>query len=203
MKFKNIIGVIKDAINAHVWGVSRMMEALGGKEITLEELQRNWEQPYMNFWKKYYPNLTLQEEQKLYYSTILRKDCPKSVDYPGIADLIKELKIKGISMVVLSSDAPETLLPEMKEYDLENIFREVITKVHDKADSIEGLISQNNFKKEETVFIGDSNHEVEVGKRAGIKTIAVTWGFCTEEKLKSTHPDYLVHNIKELKDILL
>lgn len=205
--FKNIIfdwsGVIKDAVVAHVWVVNRMLEKLGGKEISLEELKKNWEQLYMNFWKKYYPKLTLEEEQKLYYKVILRKDCPESDAYPGIVELIRKLKDNGLSMAVLSSDPPETLFPDIKRFGLENIFGEVVAKIHDKAEVIHELIERNNFKKEETIFIGDSNHEVEAGKGAGIKTAAVIWGFCTEEKLKATSPDFLVHNIKELEEVLL
>ena len=55
--FKNIIfdwsGVVKDCIEAHVWGVGRMMETFGEKEISRNELKNNWVQPYMNFWNKY------------------------------------------------------------------------------------------------------------------------------------------------------
>jgi HAD superfamily hydrolase (TIGR01509 family) len=204
---KNIIfdwsGVIKDALLSHVWAVNKMIEIMGGKEMSLEEIKENWEQPYMNFWNKYYPKLTLEEEQKLYYEVVLRKDCPESEAYPGIIELIKKLKQEGFFMVVLSSDSPETLFPEMKRFDLENIFSEVVVKIHDKSEVVQELIKRNNFKPEETVFIGDSNHEIEAGKEAGTKTIAVTWGFCTEEKLKSNKPDFLVHNIKELEGAIL
>ena len=56
--FKNIIfdwsGVIKDAVEDHVWVVNRMFKNLGAKKITLEEMRQSWEQPYMKFWNKYY-----------------------------------------------------------------------------------------------------------------------------------------------------
>ena len=205
--FKNIIfdwsGVIKDCLESHVWGVGEMMKIFGGKEISREEIKENWKQPYMNFWNKYFPDLTIEDQNKAYRKTILRKDGPKSNAFPGIVELIKDLKRRGAFLAVVSSDSPKTLLPEMKEYGLENIFDEVITDVHDKTEGVRKIINENNFEKAETVFIGDSNHEVEVGKQAGIKTIAVTWGFSTEEKLKATNPDYLVHNIKELEEILL
>lgn len=205
--FKNVIfdwsGVVKDAVLHLDWVVNKMFQNLGGKQITIEEIRENWEQPYMKFWNKYYPEMTLEEEQKVYYEAITNKDCPEAKAYPGVVDLIKKLKESGVSMVILSSDPPETIFPEMKKFGLENIFDEAVVKIHDKSDGIEGLIERNNFKKEETVFIGDSNHEVEVGKKAGIKTIAVTWGFSTEKNLKATNPDYLVHNIKELEEILL
>jgi dTMP kinase len=204
---KNVIfdwsGVIKDAVQDHVWVVNRMFKNLGDKEINLEEIRQNWEQPYMKFWNKYYPEMTLEEEQKIYYEAILSKDCPPAKIYPGIIELIKKLKTRGVAMAVLSSDPPETLLEEVKKFGLENIFCEVINKIHDKADGINGLMERNNFKKEETVFIGDTNHEIEVGKRADIKTIAVTWGLYPEDRLKALNPDFLVHNIKELEEILL
>ena len=207
MMFKSVIfdwsGVVKDAVDAHLWVVNRMLEELGGKEITLEELKENWEQPYMIFWGKYFPDLTLEKEQELYFKTIVRTDCPKSNSYNGITAFIKKLYNGGAGLFVLSSDPKETIFPEIMEYDLENHFKEVVFKIHDKYESLEELMRKHNLKKEETVFIGDSNHEIEAGKKAGIKTIAVTWGFCTEDKLKGLNPDYLVHNIKELEEILL
>ena len=205
--FKYVIfdwsGPIKEVVDSHYWVVSRMFEELGVKEISIQEMRENWEQPYMIFWQKYHPGMTLQEEQNLYYKIIARKDCPKPSVYGGIVELIKKLKKKNVSMVVLSSDPTGTLFSELKIFGLENVFDDIMSNIHDKAEEIHKLIERNNFKKEETVFIGDSNHEVEVGRDAGIKTIAVTWGFCTEEKLKATSPDYLVHNIKELEEVLL
>lgn len=196
-------GVVKDCFDAHVWSVGKMMEAFGGSQISAEEIKENWQQPYMNFWNKYFPGLGIEEQKKVYFETIASKDYPKSLAYAGIVELIKKLKEAGLFLAVVSSDSPKTLLPEMKEYGLENIFDEVITDVHDKTEGVDKILSENNFSKEETIFIGDSNHEIEVGKQAGIKTIAVTWGFTSEEKLKSMNPDFIAHNIGELENILL
>ena len=205
--FKNIIfdwtGVIKDGNESQLWIVNKMFKTAGLPGISLEEMKENWEQPYILFYNKYIPSWTLKEEQDAYYQALTSEGCPVGHVYSGIVELIKKLRDRRISMIVLSSDHPDTLLPEIKRFDLEDIFIEVITNVHDKMGKINELIKKNNFNPKETVFIGDSNHEVEVGKQAGIKTIAVTWGFCTEKKLKSVNPDYLVHNIKELGMILL
>lgn len=205
--FKNIIfdwsGVIRDSADHQLWVVNKMFDGAGAREISMQELKENWEQPYMGFYNKYVPQWTLEQEQKAFREAIARKDCPKSHPYKDVVELIRKLEERGVLMVVLSGDDPTTIFPDVKQFGLENIFKEVVADSYDKAVEIHGLMSRNNFEKEETVFIGDSNHEVEVGKQVGIKTIAVTWGFCTEEKLKNTKPDYLVHNIKELENILL
>lgn len=106
-------------------------------------------------------------------------------------------------MVVLSSDLPDTLLPELVRFGLKGLFEEIITNIHNKTDSVPEIIKKYNFNHDETVFIGDSNHEVEAGKKANIKTIAVTWGFSTEKNLIATNPDFLVHNLDELDSAIL
>jgi phosphoglycolate phosphatase-like HAD superfamily hydrolase len=202
---KNIIfdwsGVINDSANNHLCVVNKIFKEFGAKEISLEEMKEKWEQPYMLFYNKYLPNLTHKEEEIAYKKAIL--ECPKGKAYLGIVALLKDFKVKGIKMVILSSDLPETLFSEIKSFDLEGIFDDIITHVHDKSEGIHELIKRNLFKIEETIFIGDSNHEIEEGKNAGVKTGAVTWGYCTKEKLESLKPNFIINNLEELRIAIL
>ena len=205
--FKNVIfdwsGVVKDAIECHLWTVNEIFKELGIKEISEKELQENWEQPHMLFYNKYLPNLTEIEEFELYKKAILRSDCPKSKSVSGMCDLIKRLKDADYFLGVISSDLPETILSEIEEYGLKGVFDDVVTQSVIEGESLRVMIEKYNLNPEITYFIGDSNHEIIAGKEHGIKTISVTWGFNTEEYLKSKDPDYLAHNIKELEKILL
>lgn len=204
---KNIIfdwsGPIKDISESHFWVVKKMFEFLGEKEISIDEIKENYEEPYMKFWNKFFPDMTLEEEQILYKKTLNDPSCPQPTAYRDVVELVKKIKKNGKKMLVLSSDFAETLFPEMEKFGLNGFFEEVVPFVHDKSDTIHDLIKRNNFKIEETVFVGDSNNEIKAGKEAGVKTIAVTWGLFSEEKLKLTKPDCLVNNIQELEKILL
>jgi len=206
-KIKNIIfdwsGPIKNLSENHFWVVQKMFEHLGRRNISLRELKNNYEEPYMNFWHKYFPELTIEEEQRIYRNVLADKDRPESIPYKNIVSLVKKIKKSGCRMIVLSSDFPETILHEIKDFGLENIFDEVVHSVHDKSEIIHELIRKHDYRPGETVFVGDSSNEVEAGKNAGIKTISVTWGFTSEEKLKLASPDYLVQNVRELEKILL
>lgn len=205
--FKNIIfdwsGVVKDSLGAHLWLVNEIFRKFGAEEISMEELKENWVQPHMAFYNKYLPNITHEQEAAAYKEAILSKECPKSNSYAGICELIKSLKEKGFFLGVISTDFPETIIPEIKSYGLENIFDQVITRAHDKIISLKDTIEKFKLNPEETYFIGDSNHEIIASKENGAKSIAVTWGYNTEEYLKEKEPDYIVHNIKELEEVLL
>lgn len=201
---KNIIfdwsGVVKDAVKLQLVLINNIFRVYNHKEMTLEEMRDNWEQPHMGFYSKYLPNITVEEQATLYKKFIFEEKTPDS--FPGIVGLIKELKDLGKMMFVVSSDLPGTLLPEIKKYRLADVFAEVIGDVDEKEQSVRDLIVKNNLKLDETVFVGDSNCEIEVGKKIGIKTCAVTWGLISEDRLKRMNPDFLVRNIKELEEVL-
>jgi phosphoglycolate phosphatase len=91
----------------------------------------------------------------------------------------------------------------VKEYGLENVFSEIITDANDKLPPNQKIIKENNLNPEDTFFVGDSNHEIDVAKKVGIRSVAVTWGFTSEQKLRSRNPDYIVHDAQELESIIL
>ena len=53
-------------------------------------------------------------------------------------------------------------------------------------------------KPEECLFVGDSCADMEAGRRAGVKTCAVRYGYGEEEKLAEFEPDYWVDDLRQL-----
>ena len=53
-------------------------------------------------------------------------------------------------------------------------------------------------KPEECLIVGDSPADMEAGRRAGVKTCAVRYGYGKAEKLAEWAPDYWVDDLREL-----
>ena len=49
------------------------------------------------------------------------------------------------------------------------------------------------------LFVGDSPTDMEAGKRAGVKTCAVLWGYGQREEMARWEPDYWVEHPSELR----
>ncbi|WP_343230647.1 HAD hydrolase-like protein [Salinicola acroporae] len=47
-------------------------------------------------------------------------------------------------------------------------------------------------------MVGDSRHDVEAGRRAGYRTLAVPYGYNHGEPVTSSHPDGVVESLGEL-----
>ena len=50
----------------------------------------------------------------------------------------------------------------------------------------------------ECLFVGDSAADMEAGRRAGVKTCAVRYGYSTVEELAQHAPDYWIDDLREL-----
>ena len=207
---KNVIfdwsGVVNDDLLTVYKTIMEIFKKFGAKEISLEEFKEEWEQPYMRFYNKYgiFTKSPVEEEKAIYgaiYNSMVSECPPKS--YLHIKDTLQRFKKAGINMIVISSNLRETLLSDIEKFDLQEIFNEVNSDVYDKAEDIQETIQRNNFNPKETIFIGDTAHEVEAGKSAGTKTAAVTWGYNNEDKLRAVNPDYIIHNLEELESIIL
>lgn len=62
------------------------------------------------------------------------------------------------------------------------------------------VLSMFAILPEEAVIVGDSNYDIEAGKAAGIKTVAVTYGYRPVAVLQAA--DFTINNMGELTEIL-
>ena len=47
-------------------------------------------------------------------------------------------------------------------------------------------------------YIGDTSGDIKEGQKAGVTTVAVTWGFHEKENLEKENPDHIVDTPIEL-----
>jgi len=53
-------------------------------------------------------------------------------------------------------------------------------------------------KPEECLFVGDSATDMEAGRRAGVRTCAVTYGYGLRSEMEQWSPDYWIDDLREL-----
>lgn len=201
---KNIIfdrsGTLSNDIGPVVEATNIVFQQLGREPISIEEFRREFSLPYMNFWNKYFPDLTKEKQDKLFVEAIHSVGEPEP--FPGMEELLMKLYDKGINMIVYSSHPQTKLDKEMLDNNFTQYFKEVLGSVHNKAECIKEILERNKFKLDETLYIGDMVHDIETSKKAGIKMLAVSWGYDTKEELLAAKPDYLVDNLVELNEVL-
>lgn len=201
---KNVIfdwsGTLSDDI-AQVYGATMaVFEKLGAKRISLDEYRREFELPYMDFYRKYIPGADKGTQDGLYLDAIRSAGEPKP--FPEARAMLDALQTKGCRMALLSSHPQERVDKEVRDYGFSGFFAHVRGGVYDKREVIMEVMRGCGFGKDGTAYVGDMTHDVEAGKKAGIITVAVTWGYQLKEKLAGSGPDFIAEDFGGLEKIL-
>lgn len=126
--------------------------------------------------------------------------------YPGIHEMLAELKSGGHRLFVATSK-PEALSIEiMEKFDLAKYFERICGASLDrsrseKADVIAYLLTQVQ-DVEKTVMVGDTVYDVLGAKAHGIPTIGVAWGYGSAEEMRSAGAIAIANTVEELTALL-
>lgn len=127
--------------------------------------------------------------------------------YNGIYDLLIELQNKGYVLAV-NSNKPNEFCKNLMEHHFPKIkFISIIgarSGIPYKPDpySTNEIVEKMGFKKEEVLYVGDSENDVLTAKNANLKAVGCLWGFRDLKTLEKAGADIIISEPKELLNYL-
>jgi len=132
--------------------------------------------------------------------------------FPGVEDTVKQLFEKDVHMGIVTSTARRIYKEALGNRTIAQYFNASVTgtdveKLKPDAESLTKLILELGANNEETLIVGDSPHDVQAGKNAGIATCLFypkeNHLFYSFEDLLAEEPTYLIEDFTDLLDIVL
>lgn len=126
--------------------------------------------------------------------------------YNGIYDLLTLLKQKGIKTAVLSNKPDVQTKPLCAELFTGLIdyakgqTEDMPSKPH--PDGVYHVLKQLGSTASETLYVGDSEVDMQTGKNANLYTVGVSWGFRSTKELVAHGADYIINVPSELTKLL-
>lgn len=86
----------------------------------------------------------------------------------------------------------QNLLDQLDSFNITKYFNDIISVDFNsnKSEAVRHLVKDND-----TIWIGDTEKDINSGKTLNIKTCALTCGLRTQEYLSMLNPDYLYNNL--------
>lgn len=122
--------------------------------------------------------------------------------------LLDFLASSGIECIISSNHTETGIRNQLKRLKIEKYFTHVIANnPYDairsgKEQKLKEFLEKNEIEASEIVIIGDSPEEARIRENLGLHTVAITGGYCSTKRLKEAKPDYLIHNLREMIDII-
>ena len=121
---------------------------------------------------------------------------------PGVSTALEALHQEQILLGVGTNDSEENAITQMEALDIDHLFEHIFG-----ADSgfgakpgsgmIDAFVDSLGLKPDQVLMVGDSVHDMEAGKAAGVKTCAVETGPASREELLP-HADLVLASISDL-----
>ena len=126
--------------------------------------------------------------------------------YPGAEGCLRRLKAEGWLLGMATGKSRRGIDRNTAVYGWEGLFDTSFCADDGPSKPHPHMLQLNmdalGVDRRQTVMIGDTVHDIRMGRDAGVYTIAVSWGFNTAEELQSVTPGCIVHDFDELNAVL-
>lgn len=126
----------------------------------------------------------------------------KTTPYEGTEKLLNNLEEKGIKTAVLSNKPDEFVAKILAKIFPNHKFAFAWGKkpefdIKPSPDALYAMLKELNIKKEECIYVGDSNVDCYTAQNAGVKCCGVSWGFRGRKELEEAGADVVIDNADE------
>ncbi len=123
--------------------------------------------------------------------------------YPGIPELLHTLHRQGIRLAVASNKYQQGTVELIRHFFGNNLFSIVLGQrenVPVKPDPaiIEDILTFTAIPKSETLYVGDSDVDMQTARNSALTSIGVTWGFRPRRELEVNGANFIADSPEEI-----
>ena len=185
-------GTLLDTLEDIRDSVNRVLAQFGFPSRTLEEIRRFVGNGAVKLLERAVPYPVDEETFRALYTaydrdyTAHQRDC--TAPYAGVTALLQALRDRGLRTAVLSNKQDNVVRPLCAHY-----FPELLDMATGPAggravkpapDGIFYIAETLNVPLSDVLYVGDSETDVCTGLAAGVRTVAVLWGFRDRQTLE-------------------
>jgi len=179
LSLEEVVGMVGDGVPALV---RRAYEATGGVPDDIEE--------------------RIDRYRGIYGDALADKSAP----YPGVVETLARLVDAGHRMAVCTNKPFAPTMKILDAFGLSRFFRSVAggdTLPVRKPDAghLLGLLKMLDSSPDRAVMIGDSGNDIQVAINAGVRSVAVSYGY-RKQPVEELGADAVIDRIEELPDAL-
>ncbi|HKH83711.1 MAG TPA: HAD-IA family hydrolase [Gemmatimonadales bacterium] len=123
--------------------------------------------------------------------------------YPGVLDAVREIKAGGLQTGLVTSKNRHGALRGLSLVGLEALMdmlvcADEVTNPKPHPEPVLKAVSLLGADPASTVYVGDSVHDMNSGRSAGVLTAAALWGPFGRDQLEAAKPDYWLETPADL-----
>lgn len=122
----------------------------------------------------------------------------------GIPEMIKMLSEKNVQLGILTSNSKENVEKWLQANHIRQCFSFIHTEssFFSKKHLLKKTLKRYNISASHTYYVCDETRDIEAAKYNQVSSIAVTWGYNSQEALQKYEPTALVSTVDEFQSLV-
>ena len=160
----------------------------GGSAISFEEYKTNFKIPVDQFYRQYLPNYPIEKIDE-YFFNLYKINIKQIPLFPKTKLLFEFAKEYGIDLFICSTLDQKILELATENLGINKSFKKIFGNCFNKTISLPLIIKENHLVKEDSIFIGDTPHDLEAAKTAQIQSGAILYRYTAPAIMLTQIPD--------------
>lgn len=180
-----------------------------GHEMPVDHITSCFGEPLLLTMEREFPGVDPQESADVYRQFQLENADKLVTIFPGIKELLADLKAAGYVLGIVTSRTRESALRYMDMFGITSYFSDLVTcddtTVHKpNPEPILLAMSKLGASAEESIMIGDSPFDIKCANNAGVDSVMVNWRITCDETsvIDDAKVDYWIHQPSDLVELL-
>src|SRR6185503_2825293 len=157
--------------------------------------------PFNGFYSRYVPHVSLPQLEQWFHSHF-REVQHLARELPHARDMLLFCRDQGLRTFLLSTIHRDHFAAQSAATGFNQFLNHFYIEVWDKRAKILEILRMHELNANETLFVGDMQHDIETARHGGIFSCAVLTGYNRLEQLRASEPDFIVEHLGELREIL-
>ncbi|MCI9594780.1 MAG: HAD family hydrolase [Lachnospiraceae bacterium] len=153
-------------------------------------------------------DLVYFEESLPLYQELFSRYCLYQLEpYPGMSELLNRMKAAGMKLAVLTNKPHQRGIETVEAVYGKGFFDVVLgekEEIPKKPDPTGAFMVMDTLgvAKENCLYMGDTNTDMETAANAGLDAVGAIWGFRGRKELEEFHPKFLAENPLDVAELL-
>ena len=194
-------GVLADSLDLYAEAVARCLLRIGTPIV------KNREDYLALFEGNFYESMAAKGVDLAAFAGAAKEILP-GLDYDamkpfdGLIPVLEALRKENL-LVVISSNGFRTISRMLDLFGFDRFFEGILGSdfLFSKKEKIAHALAKYGIDRRRTFYIGDTTGDILEAREAGVRTVAVTWGWHSREKLVAARPDFLVDRPEDLLQV--
>src|ERR1051326_409947 len=202
---RNIIfdwsGTLVDDLPAVWQATNYVLTQANRAEMSLEQFRAEFCLPFTIFYERHVPHVPLPQLETWFHSRF-RQVQDSVCELPHAREFLEFCRARELRTFLLSTVHRDHFAAQTAATGLGKYLDKPYINVWDKRKKIHEILQENDLSPDETLFIGDMQHDIETARHGRIHSCAVLTGYNTLDQLRAAQPDVIVEHLGELRETL-